>query len=97
MSNFDNPRIDTKPLARIVLVAWSLAMIFLLFHVVDKVFEFHILNFEMFVSVLLFSIIILILLCLSWILKWQCRYAKIQDEVDETIKRIKEKVNGITD
>ena len=97
MSNFDDSRIDTKPLARIVLVAWSLAMVFLLFHVVDKVFEFHVLNFEVFVSVLLFSKIILILLCLSWILKWQNRHAKIQDEIAETIKRMKEILNEIAD
>jgi hypothetical protein len=95
MSNFENPRINTKPLARIVFVSWSLAMIFLLFHVVDQVFEFHILNFEVFVSVLLFADIILILLCLSWILKWQNEHAKLQKKNAEAIKRMKEILNGI--
>ena len=97
MNNFDNQKIDTKPLARSVLVAWSLAMFFLLFYVVDKVCAFNLLHFEVFVSVLLFSIITLILLCLSWILKWQNRQAKIHNEIDAAIKRMKEKLNEITD
>jgi len=95
MNNFDVPRIDTKPLARIVFGAWSLAMVFLLFHVVDKVFEFDVLSFEVFVAVLSFSIIILILLCLSWILKWQNQHAKTQNDIAEILKRMKEIVDRL--
>jgi len=65
-----------KP-AGLVWIAWTIAMLLLLFFCVDKVFGFGILTFEVFVSIVLFFIIVLLLIVLGWILVLKTKFIDI--------------------
>jgi len=76
-----------KPVG-IVWVAWSIAMLLLLFFSIDKVFEFNFFTFEIFVSIVLFFIVILLLIILGWVLVLIRPFQDINHKVSTAVAKI---------
>ena len=76
-----------KPVG-IVWVAWSIAMLLLLFFSIDRVFEFNFFSFEIFVSIVLFFIVILLLIILGWVLVLIRPVHDINNKVSAAVAKI---------
>jgi len=77
-----------KPIAKIIWVSWSIAMLLLLYFCIDRVFEYGILSFEVFVGIVLFFIVVLLLLILGWVLNLRNRQIESHDKLIDAIDRL---------
>ena len=77
-----------QPAGKIVWIAWSIAMLLLLFYVVDAVFVMNIMSFEVFISFVLFFIIVLLLITLGWILIIRNKYIESNRKVLSFLKKL---------
>jgi hypothetical protein len=81
-------RRKNKPAGKVALIAWSIAMIMILFFVVDAIFQTNILSYDFFIFIIHFFSILLNLIILSWILIIRNRYQESSARVDETLRKL---------
>jgi hypothetical protein len=77
----------SKPHGTIVWIAWSSAMLLLLFYVIDIVFEFNLLTFQVFMAIMMFFNILLLLINLSWILVLKNNNDGAQEKYDLVFRK----------
>jgi len=76
-----------QPAGKIVWIAWSLAMLMLLLWTIDSIFEFNVLSFEVFISIVLFFIVVLILIILGWVLVIRNRNAENHQKLTDAFSK----------
>jgi len=70
----------TRPEVKVIWVAWSVSMLLILTFCIDKIMEFNLLSFELFISIVLLLIVLLLLIILSWVLILRNRQSKMHSK-----------------
>jgi hypothetical protein len=77
-----------RPEGKIIWISWSIAMLLLLCFCVDRVFEYKVLSFEVFVCVVLFFIVLLLLIILGWGLRLYNRQNETRERLINAIRKL---------
>jgi hypothetical protein len=83
-----------RPEGKIIWISWSIAMFLLLYFCIDRVFEYHILSWEVFVCTLLFFILLLLLIILGWVLRLRNRQHETHERLTNAIRKLETTLNG---
>jgi Tfp pilus assembly protein PilO len=81
---------------KLVLFGWSTAMFLLLLFSVDRIMQFNILSFEVFVGIVLFLIVILQLVILGWVLYLKNRARNSDERFMKAITKLEEHLEDAT-
>jgi hypothetical protein len=95
MAEFKNK--SKQSAGKIVWIAWSIAMIMLLSFSVDRIFEFHLFSFEVFISIICFFIIVLLLINLGWILVIRNRHVENHEKLTAAFDRLMKELEQLND
>jgi hypothetical protein len=80
----------TDPRGKLLWLAWSVAMLLILWFSIDRIFEFNILSFEVFVGITLFFIVVLQIIVLGWVLYIRNKTIEHSGRLTKAIRKLEE-------
>jgi amino acid transporter len=96
IKKMENKKLSTTdPKGKLIWLVWSVAMLLILWFSIDRIFEFNLLSFEVFVGIVLFFIIVLQIIVLGWVLYIRNKTIEHNKRLTNAIRKIEKHLEDV--